>query len=384
MKVYLVRTKCFNNEDFENVYNLLNAYPGAIEFKNGGTLDLDDPLKSKTFNNKTKFLHQEQVFYSHSVSSADSSDYEPPTFPFTKKVYSWRQLFFAVDHYKREKQIEKQMENNDFVFLLTNQYNDKNWFAFLGESMRTGFIHTEDWPFFFKTGTDIRYPISYEVCAWILRGLMYSNQNEILNGFHKKSIGCLNDFCKNKNEITIKMRTSDVCDDCMKVIKNKDVEPYFINQLFNIMDGIRSNLLFRKRVAYINNTSRIKIDLEAKKIFLLDFGNLDIRLNPKELSLYLLFILHKEGIALNSLIDHQEELFGIYQKISGRSNLEEMQITINLLVKNLFGELHTNLSRIKSKFKKALGEEIAEKYYVQILPNNVHGIPIDREGLIIL
>jgi hypothetical protein len=33
------------------------------------------------------------------------------------------------------------MENNDFVFLLTNQYNDKNWFAFLGESMRTGFIH---------------------------------------------------------------------------------------------------------------------------------------------------------------------------------------------------------------------------------------------------
>ena len=121
MKVYLVRTECFNIEDFENVYNLLNAYPGAIEFKNGGTLDLDDPLKSKTFNNKTKFLHQEQVFYSHSVSSADSCDYEPPTFPFTKKVYSWRQLFFAVDHYKREKQIENQMENNDFVFLLTNQ-----------------------------------------------------------------------------------------------------------------------------------------------------------------------------------------------------------------------------------------------------------------------
>ena len=85
MKVYLVRTECFNNEDFENVYNLLNAYPGAIEFKNGGTLDLDDPLKSKTFNNKTKFIHQEQVFYSHSVSSADSCDYEPLLFLLQKK-----------------------------------------------------------------------------------------------------------------------------------------------------------------------------------------------------------------------------------------------------------------------------------------------------------
>lgn len=384
MKVYLVRTKDFNIEDFENVYNLLNAYPGAIEFKNGGTLDLDEPSNSKTFNNKTKFSHQEQVFYSHSETSGASSDYEPPTFPFTKKVYSWRQLFFAVDHYKREKQIVKQMEKHDFVFLLTNHYNDKNSFAFLSESMRTGFIHTDDWPFFFRNSTDIRYPISYEVSAWILRGLMYSNQKEILNGFHKKSIGCLNDFCKNKNEITIKMRTSDVCDDCMKIIKNKDVEPYFLNQLFNIMDGIRSNLLFRKRIAIVHTPSRIKIDLEAKKIFLLDFGNLDIRLNPKELSLYLLFILHKEGIALNSLIDHQEELFGIYQKISGRSNIIEMQNTICLLVNYLDGELHTNLSRIKSKFKKVLGEEIAEKYYVQMLPNNVHGIPIDREGIIII
>jgi hypothetical protein len=384
MKVYLVRTKDFNIEDFENVYNLLNAYPGAIEFKNGGTLDLDDPFEIKTFNNKTKFSHQEQIFYSHSETSGASSDYEPPTFPFTKKVYSWRQLFFAVDHYKREKQIVKQMEKHDFVFLLTNHYNDKNWFAFLSESMRTGFIHTDDWPFFFRNSTDIRYPISYEVSAWILRGLMYSNQNEILSGFHKKAIGCLNDFCKNKNEITIKMRTSDVCDDCMKIIKNKDVEPYFLNQLFNIMDGIRSNLLFRKRIAIVHTPSRIKIDLEAKKIFLLDFGNLDIRLNPKELSLYLLFILHKEGIALNSLIDHQEELFGIYQKISGRSNIIEMQNTIYLLVNYLDGELHTNLSRIKSKFKKVLGEEIAEKYYVQMLPNNVHGIPIDREGIIII
>ena len=380
MNVYLVRTDDFNIEDFENVLNLLNAYPGAIEFKNGGTLDLDDPFEIKIFKNKTKFEHQEQVYYSKIVYSADDSDYEPPVFPFTKKVYSWDQLFSAIAIYKREKKID----NNDFVFLLTNHYNDKNWFSFLGDSMRTGFIHTDDWPWFFGNGTDIRYPISYEVSAWILRGLMYSNQKEILSGLHKKSIGCLNDFCKNKNEITIKMRTSDVCDECMKVIKNKDVEPYYLNQIFGIMDGIRSNLLFRRRIEIMNNASRIKIDLEVKKIFLLDFGNLDIRLNPKELSLYLLFILHKKGIALNSLIDYEEELFGLYQKISGRSNIIEMQNTIRLLVNYLDGELHTTLSRIKSKFKKALGEEIAAKYYIQTLPNDVHGIPLDREGVDII
>lgn len=376
MKVYLVRTNNFNNEDFENVYNLLNAYPGAIEFKNGGTMDLDAPYEVKTFNNKTKFNHQEQVYHTYSKIQG-ASDYASPIFPLNKKVYSWDNFFLAIEIYKKQNQIDY----NDFVFLLTNHYNDKNWFAFLGQTMRTGFVHTDDWPWFFGNDTDIRYPISYEVSAWILRGLMYSNQQEVLNGFHKKSIGCLNDFCKNKNEITIKMRTSDVCDECMKTIKNKDVEPIYVNQLFGIMDGIRSNLLFRKRISIMNNASRIKIDTEAKKIFLLDFGNLDIRLNPKELSLYLLFIQHKEGIALNSLIDHQEELFGIYQKISGRSNILEMQNTIRLLVNYLDGELNTNLSRIKSKFKKALGEEIAQIYYIQSLPKGVHGIPLDREGV---
>lgn len=376
MKVYLVRTNNFNNEDFENVYNLLNAYPGAIEFKNGGTMDLDAPYEVKTFKNKTKFNHQEQVYHTYSKIQA-ASDYAFPIFPLIKKVYSWDNFFLAIEIYKKHNQID----SNDFVFLLTNHYNDKNWFAFLGHTMRTGFVHTDDWPWFFGNDTDIRYPISYEVSAWILRGLMYSNQQEVLNGFHKKSIGCLNDFCKNKNEITIKMRTSDVCDECMKTIKNKDVEPIYVNQLFGIMDGIRSNLLFRKRISIMNNASRIKIDIEAKKIFLLDFGNLDIRLNPKELSLYLLFIQHEEGIALNSLIDHQEELFGIYQKISGRSNILEMHNTIRLLVNYLDGELNTNLSRIKSKFKKALGEEIAQKYYIQSLPSGVHGIPLDREGV---
>jgi hypothetical protein len=64
MKVYLVRTEDFKHEYFENVFNLLNGYPGAIEFVDGGTLDLESPYGVKLFRNKTKFEHQEQVMYS--------------------------------------------------------------------------------------------------------------------------------------------------------------------------------------------------------------------------------------------------------------------------------------------------------------------------------
>ena len=377
MKVYLVRTADFQLEDFENVLNLLNAYPGTIDFIDGGTVELDNPYGSKIFRNKTKFEHQEQLDIMCSMSEHSMKRYERPIFPLKKKYYTWKQLFDEVEYYRGEEKIDL----NDFVFLLTNQYNEKNWFAFLGPSLRTGFIHTDDWPWFFGDGTDIRYPIAYEVTTWVLRGLMCQNQKEIVTRFHKKTVGCVNDFCKNKTEITIKMRTADVCDACMQVMKNKDVPPHYLNQLFSVMDGIRANLMFRKRIGILNKDSRIKIDLDAKKIFLKDFGNLDVRLNPKELSLYLLFINHKEGIALNSLFDHNEELFAYYQKVSGRFNKEEMQNTISLLVNYLDGELHTTLSRIKSKFKKAIGTELSENYYIQVLPTGVHGIPLNREGV---
>jgi hypothetical protein len=97
-----------------------------------------------------------------------------------------------------------------------------------------------------------------------------------------------------------------------------------------------------------------------------------------------LFINHPKGIALNSLQDHKGELLFAYQKISGRPNLEEMQRTIHLLTDYLDGELSTNISRIKSKFKKALGEEMAQNYFIQLLPNGVHGIPLNREGAVVI
>lgn len=44
--------------------------------------------------------------------------------------------------------------------------------------------------------------------------------------------------------------------------------------------------MFRKRAGVLFKDSRIKFEIETKKIYLVDFGNLDDRLNPKEMSYY--------------------------------------------------------------------------------------------------
>ena len=148
-------------------------------------MELDTPYGSKIFQNKTKFEHQEQLDIMCSMSEGSMPNYVRPIFPLRKKYYTWKQLFDEVEYYRNEQHVDL----NDFVFLLTNQYNEKNWFAFLGPSLRTGFIHTDDWPWFFGDGTDIRYPIAYEVTTWVLRGLMCQNQKEIVTRFHKKTVG---------------------------------------------------------------------------------------------------------------------------------------------------------------------------------------------------
>ncbi len=385
MKVHLIRTFDFSDYHFENVYNLLSAYPGVIEFVQGGVVVLPLPNGEKVFPNPETFEEQEKVTiledrvcYNISYGENDSS-YEKPIFPYKKSYYEWNAFFEVIQEYRNNNGVK----DDELIFLLTNEYNEKNWFAFMDDSFKNFFIHTADWPWFFGMNTDIRFPISYEVAALILRSMMYRNQREIIEGFHLSALGCVNDFCQDKKEITLKMRTADVCEECMNLISERDLPPHYLNQLFSIFDGIRSNLMFRKRAGVVFKDSRIKPDLESKKIYFIDFGNLAVRLNPKEISLYLLFIKYPDGIALNSLSDYQIELLQYYRQVSGRASLIEMQNTIKLLSNYLEGELNTTISRIKNKLKKELGDSMAQNYFIQLLPNGVHGIPLNRELLII-
>lgn len=60
-----------------------------------------------------------------------------------------------------------------------------------------------------------------------------------------------------------------------------------------------------------------------------------------------------------------------------------MQATIALLSDYSEQELSITLSRIRKKIKEAIGSESAKKYLIDPLPNEVHGILIQREKVLI-
>lgn len=223
------------------------------------------------------------------------------------------------------------------------------------------------------------YPIAYEIMAWILRSLMYPTRDEIHAQVHDEPLGCINDFCRDKKQIILKMRTGDICDDCMDQIINNDVSPPLLRQIQSILNEIRQQILFsRNRNVYLTS-SRLLINTQNRTLRFPEYAQGEVKLNPKELALYLLFLEHKEGLALNQVVDFKEELLEFYKDLSGQTNQDKMQATIELLADYRENELNITLSRIRKKIKDHIGKDFAQKYTIELIENNKHGISLDRE-----
>ena len=111
--------------------------------------------------------------------------------------------------------------------------------------------------------------------------------------------------------------------------------------------------------------SSVYIDERNHRIFLPDFGNIEIKLRPLEKVLYFLFMRYPEGLYLTDLADHRQELIDFYEKISHTGTLEEMRERINDLVNVLSNSASEKISRIKRVFEEAIGPDLAKHYYIQ-------------------
>jgi hypothetical protein len=208
---------------------------------------------------------------------------------------------------------------------------------------------------------------------------MYKNQIEILQNVHDIAQGCMMDFCQDKKEITIKMRTADLCPSCTAHLTNRDIRKNYLKQLFDTMEGIRKNLLFRQRSVLLNEPSKMELRGYKKDVYLIDLGDLQINLNPKERALYLLYLNHPEGIQRSYLIDYKDELRSYYAQISNQATNELIDIAINRLVDVRDNNMNEVMARIRSKFKKEVGEEQAKDYSITFTPEGTHKILLNRE-----
>jgi hypothetical protein len=109
--------------------------------------------------------------------------------------------------------------------------------------------------------------------------------------------------------------------------------------------------------------SQMVID-KNHRIFLPDYGNIEIVMPPLPKTLYLFFLQHPNGIMLHDLMDHKKELLSIYNKITNSSEPTEIIKRIDDMVDMTNNSINEKCSRIKEAFVSKIDDSLAQHYYV--------------------
>ena len=378
MNVHLIRTWDVRSNYFTQIFEILTGISGPITFKVDPfdtRLEINDaedlPFSEKRLNEKSILPHYNFSEDSY-VSKSLSIPYWPPKFPERVTLTTWDSLFEKCNDFRKENSIPEE----DHVVILTDLANNLNWFSGTDALRLNHFVHSDQWDFFLPS--DPRFPVAYEVAACIMRRLMFNNYEEGKNHFHQPPKGCINDFCEDKREVTLKLRTGDICPACMEVIITKNIHQPYVDQVLRTFDAIRIQMLFRERYRNLQRPSRLFIKGASRKIYFTDLADAELKLTPLERTLYLLFLKEENGLLLNELCDHRDWIKDTYKLVGNPKTIAEMENSINQLIDPTENSANEKISKIRKKLEDLLGEDMAKQYVIEGPKGKKRKIVIDR------
>ena len=162
---------------------------------------------------------------------------------FRDPVASWETIFSVCNSERQKKGISP----DDFVVLLTETTNDQNWFSACDpDGTNNIFVQTSGWDYYLDCS--LEFPLAYEVIENILERLMFSDFDEMVANAHEPPRGCIMDMCSWKPDILYKLRTADICPDCLNILQEKNIDNDLVKQTIAIIEEIRPNTLFSKKL----------------------------------------------------------------------------------------------------------------------------------------
>lgn len=100
------------------------------------------------------------------------------------------------------------------------------------------------------------------------------------------------------------------------------------------------------------------------RIFLGD-ERVEVHMEPLVRSVYLLFLMHPEGINFKGLPDYREELTRIYDKVRPWGLSDRAIQSIEDVTNPLLNSINEKCTRIRKVFTSILDSSIAEQYYIK-------------------
>ena len=100
------------------------------------------------------------------------------------------------------------------------------------------------------------------------------------------------------------------------------------------------------------------------RLILPDYNNIEIKMEPINKAVYLLFLRHPEGIIFKYLPDYRKELAEIYQKIKPFGLNERAIQSIEDVTNPCLNSINEKCARIRGAFITQFDEDLAEHYYI--------------------
>ncbi len=238
--------------------------------------------------------------------------------------------------------------------------------------------------------TDLLADLCYPDDAQKLRhGLMYSygysfNYDiEYLHGQYfpleeSDDEGLLSQIDKIAKEIYIR-NTSGLF--CTVERPSKDKKPtkdfadeHFYWEVNTLVDEIRerverleqhgiSKIMLMKMLSEERELSRVVITKDMR-IILPDYHDMEIKMEPLNKAVYLLFLRHPEGIVFKTLPDYRKELWEIYQKIKSNDLTERAKKSIEDVTNPCLNSINEKCARIRGAFISQFDDSLAKNYYI--------------------
>jgi hypothetical protein len=289
MKVYISATPEVDQNVLNGVVKLLSKVNGTILFK------------------ELPILEYEVI--------NDFLEWEKPLKKGSEKL-SFNDLFELCKTYRRYYLNSKGISKSDYVVILTNIKNENNWFSSFRD--KNIFIDTNGWEDY--TGKDPKYGIAYQVVENIFQSILNINveigEVESEPNVHWNPEGCINDMCQDKKDIILKLRTAEICDNCINRLESEGADVEIAIQIQDIIGEIRKGLVTHIKDRLKPKARPLAVRKNGRKFEIYIEGIKEpISFEAIHRALYIFFLKNIEGVNQYDLIRHRGELSEIYFKI---------------------------------------------------------------------
>lgn len=106
---------------------------------------------------------------------------------------------------------------------------------------------------------------------------------------------------------------------------------------------------------------------------------MEIKMEPINKAVFILFLRHPEGVVFKELPDYREELAEIYQDIKPLGLNERALQSIEDVTNPLLNSINEKCARIRGAFVSKFDEDLAQYYYIYGLRGEAKKIALPRD-----